>query len=783
MQQETDLIYEEEERKLHREDAAPDDQSLASIEVGDMAQREDIGPTNPNGQPQEEMERDEAIMAIAASVLTKRQEAVMYRAASGIESFWRACEQMLDYSADMEGVPTLMDYVQGKVPVTNKGPHRSQVVMNITRGRCEVAAGRFEDILFPVREKNWAFKTTPLVETADMVGDMRQAAQNGAPIQKSDGTTATLDDIAADLQTKAEKAMVGMERKISDYLSECKHSAECRKMIKTSVGLGTGVLKGPTVTKKLRKIWSQKKDKSGRIARVLQYIEENKPGSSSVSPWNCYPSPDCGDNVARCTYMWEKDTMRPRDVRRLIGVKGYNERQLELVLQESPTRLNIANDQHGDVYHVEKQALERGEMYEVWEYTGEIDTGDLSTLMGRDATTEGPVSAKIIFINDHPVKASFNLLDTGDLGYVFFPWDEIPDSPWGAGEPLKVMWAQRIINGAWRAMMDNAGDSSGVNLAILGLVPDDNSWEITGKKLWKYDGTTQIDDIRKAITQFQATNNQVPLQNILELALRFIDLMTATPTIFQGESKEAPDTLGATNIVVDSSNITYRSKVKRWDDMVTIPHLQMYYDWEMQFGKDDSIKVDLNVEPIGASVLFEKDQQRQALIQTFQLRADPTFMERTDWDKAVEQFFANSHLDILKPKKKVQPGQEEQQPPAPPDPTIEAAKIRVQGDLEKVKMNHELEMKRLDSMAKEAELERAHKTTMKQYDMKIKMMEYAEKKNITIMELKTQLALGSASLQQSEKSERRAEAKAISQVAEPPVEPPQHAPNGQAYQQ
>ena len=55
------------------------------------------------------------------------------------------------------------------------------------------------------------------------------------------------------------------------------------------------------------------------------------------------------------------------------------------------------------------------------------------------------------------------------------------------------------------------------------------------------------------------------------------------------------ETLGATNIMVDSNNVTLRSRVKLWDDNITIPHLTRYYDYNMQYHKDDSIKGDFKV--------------------------------------------------------------------------------------------------------------------------------------------------------------------------------------------
>jgi len=764
------------------------------------------------------MIEEEAVLTVAQSILTTRSEAVE----------WRISEELLDFTTDLPAYQTMMDYVSGNAPIKQSGEvQRSKAVMNIIRGRCEVAQGRIEDILFPVFAKNWGLKVTPRAEVAQMKGDQSPAVDaKGNPIQFSNGQPATLNDVYEELQERAQKSMLKMEAVMDDQLTECQYNEEARKALSKAVRMGTGILKGPCASKKLRRIWNPTKDKNGKTVHILEYKQDNRPISTEVDPWNVYPSPDCGQDPSRAAYFWEKGDIKVSEVQRLIGQPGYSARQLELVLQETPKRLNVAQDQHANAFKVRMENANKGELYEIWEYNGNVRP-DFLEILNCKCTSEKPVSARVIFINDHPVKATLNLLDTGDNIYDFFPWSPIDGLPWGAGEPMKMAWAQRIINAAWRQMLDNAGDSSGSNVAIKGIEPADGIWELTGKKLWKWDGDTDFDDIRKAITSFQTTNNQQDLQAMLELALRFVDLMTATPTIFQGEAQEAPETLGATNIVVDSSNITYRSKVKLWDDRVTVPHLGRYYDFNMQYNPDPTIKADLDVDPRGASILFEKDQMRQMLLTVWQMKADPDILRRTDWDKAVEQLYASAHLDILKP---VEQEGAEGQPRGPQDPAaaakaqqqqamIEVANIRAKTEMDKAKLVQQATMDELKFKADQAEKERGHDIKMKEMDLQIRMMEYSEKYKIELSKLKVQLAISAEGMnlqqnlseksarqtdeldardkahsdiqgeKQSERDERKMDKQGeqqerqivAKQVATPPTEPAGRAPAGQAY--
>lgn len=722
--------------------------------------------------------------AFAEANLKTRAEAIEFRAACGVERRWRLSEKLYDYASG-ETDPTFMDYVSGEAVVKTKGPKRSRVTMNIIRGRCETAEGRFSDTMLPVDDRNWALKITPNPEMEAMQDDDRPAMQEGMPITDKSGQPAKMADVAQDMRTRAEKAMSLMEREVDDQLTECDYNGECRDMIAKAVKLGTGILKGPSVVKSTKRKWEPLRDidpATGKemVIHQLKTSENNQPASKSLDPWNVYPSPDCRDDIRRASYVWEKDVIRPREVRDLIGLPDYNEDQLRKVLEEAPVRTSVATDNRSNSYRTHADHLNRGGLYEIWEYHGDVSAEDLA-LLGCECPNEKSVSACVVYINDRPVKAKLNTLDTGDLPYVFFQWTRVSDEPWGIGIPYIMMWTQRVIDAAWRASMDNAGDSSGTQIAIMGLEPMDQKWEIGGKRLWVPDGATEIDDVRKCFAQFQITNQQEPLQRIIELALRFADLETSIPTIFSGEMQEIPETLGATNIVVDSANVSLRNRIKRYDDCVTRPHLRMYYDWNMQYGKNPEIKGDYDVDPRGVKVLYEKDQQAQLLLQVFSLKADPDINRKTDWDKAIEQFYSSRRLNILKDDAAMQAAdQAAQQQPQQVNPALEVAQVRVEGEMQKAQLVQQSDMAELEFKAQQADLERQHDRAMKEMELQAKMMEFAEKRNMNIEELKVQLALGSAGMNlQRELTDKKA---AVPQVVKPPTEPAGKAPAGQAYQ-
>lgn len=712
--------------------------------------------------------------ALTSRLLAKRDEAIKGRAASGVEQRWRTDEAMVDDCVESGGAASMLDYASGEATYSKSNePRRSKVVINIIRGKCEQTEGRFADIQLPVDDKNWGLKATPVPELALQMRDKTPVASNGEPVVV-DGKEITLADLAQNEVAIATEKMEAMEKEIEDQLVECSFNGECRKALRDAVRLGTGILKGPSVIKQIRKAW--RKDEAQGVY-VLEVVEEHTPYSKRCNPWFVYPDPYCGDNIKKAAYIWEKDMILPRELRRLQGVKGYMSDQIEQILSEEPVRTNVVQGKSG--HEINKTSIDQGSNYEIWEYHGDLTVDELDLLRCDCEGLRGSVSACVVFVNDKPIKAVLNLLDTGDLPYDFFQWTQVNDSVWGIGIPRILMWVQRVITAAWRAMMDNAGDSSGANVVVgEGITPDDDIWEITGKKLWRYNGDMQ--DVNKAFAQFQISNNQADLQRIIELALRFSDLETSLPMAFAGEQVGPAETLGAVELKIDSSNVALRSRVKLWDDAITRPHLTRYYHWNMQYNESDDCKGDYNVDPRGVSVLLQKEKAVQAIAQLLPLRGDALFSQIVDWEKAIKHMFSAQQIDILKSDEEIAAAKKkmEEQPPIDPKTAAATETVKMRAELEQAKIQANQENLAISHKVdiEQAELQRAHEKEMAMLRREEKMLELSIKSGDSLDKIKADLAKESMKLNvQKELSGR-------TQVATPPTEPAGRAPEGHAYE-
>ena len=762
-----------------------------------------------SGKTDAELKAD-AAEKLAAALLIKRDIAVQGRVASGVERRWMEDEASFDgMDASDSSRKTMVDYAAGALPAASTTEqYRSKLIANIARSKCETAWGRYCDIQLPVDDRNWGLKTTPVPELVKGLKDDRPAAsaqtqqpitdpQTGQPVKISDAAKSEMD--------QARERMEAMESEIDDQLSECGFNGECRKVAWDAIKLGTGILKGPNVIRKMKKSWSKQEDPDGTTAYVLEMAEEYKPTLTRVDPWSVYPDPDCGEDIKRAGYVWEYDTVLPRELVDLAAAGergGYMVNQIIQILKEKPIRTSVARTKQNQM-EITRDTTDTGAYFERWTYNGDVDRDDLLA-MGCDCSQDElspSLSASVEFVNDRPIKVVLNNLDTGDMIYDFFQWTRVSGSVWGIGVPRLQYWWDRVLTAGWRAMLDNAADSAGANIVMgPGIVPADGVKMIGGKKIWDSDG--EVDDVRKEVFQWQITNNQAQLEKVIRLALEFIDMETGLPMLFQGEKGEAPETLGATNIMVDSSNVALRGRVKRWDDQITRPALSRMYHYNMQYSDKDNIKGDFNVDARGASVLLARDSQTQAVVGLFNLKGDPDVAKIVDWEKAVRMLAQNQHLDILRDPDEIKRMEEEakakaEQGGGQQDPRVagamQVAQTRAQGEMEKAKLVQESDMKELELKREietagfafkvdQAALDRQHQIDMKMIERDIEAMRLSAASGMKLEDIKAQLSQTKMKLQtQKELSVGRPSM--TREVSEPLTEPTQLAPDGRSYQE
>ena len=691
---------------------------------------------------------EERLQAFGYNMAQQRDEWVRLRYSYGVDKRWLEDEDQYNAKDNIaKQASQMMTSVEQGYPVTTQGskPHRSTVYIGLTRQKTNAAEARLADILLPTDDRNWGIQPTPKPDVMGASRDNRMAADRdtGQPMLNPETQEPlSMKDIArAAMQVAREKAKA-MQTEMDDQLVECDYNSEVRKMLHNAARLGTGVLKGPVVTSRTRKAWQPYKDMQGNQIHQIEIVQEMSPASFSVDPRNCWPDPGCGDNVHAGKGLYERERITVRQVRDLAKQPGFMKDQLRKVLEEGPKKSATFQELKDE----DQRDLAR-DTYEMWTYWGEVDYEDLEAagVNVGDKDELRTMSACVVMINSTIVKAYVNPLDGGDIPYDFFVWEKVSDSVWGYGIPYLMRAQQRVLNAAWRQMMDNAGVSSGPQIIVKAgsIQPADKQWQLSARKIWW--ATDDVDDVRKAFTAVEFNSYQGELANIIKMAMELADQETGVPMITQGEKGAAPDTVGGMQLLMNSANVVLRRIVKQFDDMVTKPHIRRYYDYNMLYNENEEIKGDFTIDARGSSALLVRDIQNQAFLNLLAAGANPIYGVYLDTQKLFEKALQAQHIDpaeVFKSEEEIEKIKEQQQQPQAQqaDPRIEAAKIRAETDIAKVQAQNEGDMAELQTREKLAQLSYQQRMEELAMQREIEMLKMANVQNLTLEQIKAKLA-------------------------------------------
>jgi len=699
------------------------------------------------------------IETIGKDVAKKRDEAVKGRKQSGIETIWQEDEEYYqgvdDANRDSHPWVKSASTTGGISRTPQKSSTRCSSFFNITRQFVDSAAARMGDILLPSGDWNFAVKPTPLQDTPP-------------------------EGVASDEYFKQQQAIATQkagiaETQIHDWLTECQYHGEARKVIENSAKLGTGILKGPFPDKVTTR---RTTTRGGQVG--MEIITKTQPGSRSIDPWDGFPDPNCGDSIHNGSYFLERDRLTAKQLKNLKGLPGYLDDQIDKVIDEGPNKKN-----YSDGYRNAEDQTAEDDKFEVWYFYGMVDTVGLSAMsveIEAKDSAKRELPAVVTLVNETPIKAFINPLDSGEFPYDFMPWQRTPGSPWGVGVARQGRTPQDMLNAGARRLMDNAGLSAAPQVIVRrnAISPADGVWELRGGKIWWASDNADVKSVADAFTAINIPMMQAELMAIIELAYKMMEDSTGIFFIMQGQQGSAPDTVGGMQLLHQNASTILRRIARVFDECITEPHIRRYYEWLLMHGPENA-KGDLKIEAVGSTALVEREIQAMESMVLLQLSMNPAY--GLDPEKAM--------VEVLKakrfvPDKWTMDEQKKKSLPAPVVPAIEVAKIRDETERWKTKVMAQTGLRKMevdtdrDTAYVEAMAQRDQTTaSVRIQELNIKrelaLLDYANKRNIALDQVKAELA------KESMKLRVQKELTGITQVAEPLVEPPGRASDGHAF--
>jgi hypothetical protein len=766
------------------------------------------------------LENSQTLRALGQTIAKLRDEAVSARKDSGIETAWLECEEA--YLGIDDENRAEFDGARWAKPMSMEGPlvrrtgHsqeiRATAFVRLTSRYVDAGTAKVCEIALPIDGKSFVLKATPIPEMTMGKDDERPAQEvTGQAMPGPQGQPVTVSDLAKHALEKADDAARKASTRIYDWMVEYKHPAEMRKIVFDGARIGTGVIKGPIPEERtvrvLHRIGDRQDQDTAQAVQptqgqgekpsgvVIEIVKQIKPAARWIDPWCLYPAPGCREDIHNGSHIFELDPMLAGELRDLGKTREFLRDAIDQVIEDGPTRHRVESGNPKKEPH-KKQ-------FDVWHFHGKIPrkafeaaNSEQSLDLDKDADQ---IFAIVTIVNDTVIRAILPPLDSGRLPYHVFNWRRRAGHWAGVGVGEQVKAAQKIVNSATRAMLNNAGHSADAHVIMHanGVRPANGDMRVTPGKLWFLDESSGLDDVRKAFASFVWPNTTPQLMSVIEYGFKLAEDHSSIPLISQGQSgKTTPDTFSGQQLQDNNANQLLRDVGFGLNDTITTPLVDQFYEWLLVDPEvPDEEKGDYQVDTSGALALIEKALQDQTIIAIGSMLQNPEF--RVDPARWFEQYCRAKRLSPEEFQYSDTEWEKKMSQPPPPPIPVQVAQIRAQTDVQRIKTDTDRDTAynqsltnrdQTQSESKQAELMLQEKIANLNYQTKL--AEFALKKDISLEQAKTELAqtamklnvqreLSGADLNLDMHKHHNPVAKP---VIAPPTEPAGRAPAGQSFQ-
>lgn len=504
----------------------------------------------------------------------------------------------------------------------------SEVYAMLTSVKCRAAASWLRDVMLTNgTEKPWTIRPTPIPDLPPNINQsiidqvtkpMTDAVMAGQPMPDADvlALMGTLRDHAME-QIRAQARVMAdrMEAKMEDQLDEGGFIHALNQFIDDIVTFPAAILKGPVVRNKNLLKWVPTPD--GSYAVEVQ--KQTRLEWERVSPFNIYPAPEAeGVNDG---YLIEKHRLSRSDLNDLIGVEGYDDASIRMVLDlygrgglrdwlyddmaqasaEGKSAVDIITNPDGLIDALQYWGAVQGKILMEWGVPEkEID----------DPTKD--YNCEIWVIGPYVIKATLNYHPLGEKPYYKASYEEIPGTFWGNSPADLIRDAQTVVNAAARALVNNMGLASGpqvvVNVDRLASGEDVTQlrpwriWQVTSDPMGN--GTQQ----QIPITFTQPKSNVPELSGIIQTFMNLADEWSGIPKYLTGDAPGgAGRTASGLSMLMSNAGKALKQVVANVDTYVMRPMLERLHYWNMRYGDDPDLKGDINIVVRGANALVAQE--------------------------------------------------------------------------------------------------------------------------------------------------------------------------------
>lgn len=554
---------------------------------------------------------------------------------------------------ELEWLESLRQYKGLYDPNVKIEANNSKVYPKITRSKVNIVLSRLHEMLFPENDKNWSIEATPEPRIAREV--VKAIAMN--MIQQSETGEVVLPspaDLRIAIKEYAEEKCANMSSQIDDQLIEMEYAEETKKVLRSGLMYGTGIMKGPMIQERDKRKWEP-------VAGTIDYEEkvskEEVPFFEFVRIWDWYPDMTVTD-IDKMSGSFQRHIMTKHDLRKLMKRKDFYKDIIGEHIRSHPDGDYVAKNWEVDLQVIEVEAgagktgfsyiqssatdtrvsstwRMQGNKYEVLEYWGYVDGSDLEACGVNVDDPELEYGANIWILGNRVIKAT--LFEAALDKYKVFYYEKDETSIFGEGLARIMRHSQIAIAAGARMVLDNAACVAGPQVEVNWQLctPDTDLNSFYPRKIWYREGRG-VDAQYPAVRALTFDSHIEELLKIVDAFKQFGDEETTLPTWMAGQMINN-ETAQATSGRMASINISIKDVVKNFDAF-TEGIIRDLYAWNMDFNPRQDIKGDYNVKARGVSSLVMKEIRMNLLNQLQQT------MTPEDWDYIPREQFVKEKI-------------------------------------------------------------------------------------------------------------------------------------------
>lgn len=604
--------------------------------------------------------------------------------------------------------------------IMNSGAN-STIYMNIASTKAAALASWLKEILLAPGDRPCGLEPRHLPQLPDEVRELIKMAaaqkahqimvedfQNGGPTMDKENFRAMTfelademeDQVKTETRKRARIAADKMEQCIFQQMDDGGFDHAFSEFLEHFSTYPTAFLKGPYSKQTKQMTWIQPVGQDSKWKPLVQTTA--RLWWKAVNPFDIYPAPlarNCQDRN-----FIERMRLSYAELYEYIGVPGYDEEAIRWAcsqLQGGLLRNWIWTD-------AERARLEsdttfdwfcKDDLIDALHFWGSIEGRKLinwGVKSNQELDPEKRYEVDVILVGTRVIRAAINDDPLGRRPYYGASFEEIPGAIWGRAVVELCSSQQDACNAMARAIINNAGISSGPQVGINSdrIAPNESITQMYPWKIWQFskpDANTN-GAAAKPIEFFQPQSNAVELWNLYKGFSDDADDATGIPRYSYGDEKVggAGATMGGLSMLMGAAARRIRRAISGIDQSVLAQTVYDVFVWCMLHVDDPQIKGDCNVVPRGSAALLIKEQMQRGRMEGMQLVLTNPLVQKLAGLKnladLLREYFKGLHFsadfipDGAELQKIIEQIEQAQANPPPPPQIIQAqSKEKIEG--------------------------------------------------------------------------------------------------------